>query len=152
MAGRDEQLLNGIQASKIGVGGQNLINSPNPTQAHYFPIQQNHQINRNQIQQTPFYQSSSPQVLPLTPTGSVTHQNGQLLLPHMNPSQYRQMSPQASSFSGYRVQSPMSVPVVQGQSHVQPGHFIRMPDGKIRKVISTERNFQQEWLSEVKSL
>ena len=140
MAGRDEQLLNGIPAPKVGV--------QNPTPAPYFPIQQNiHQIQQQQQRKT-FYQTSPSQISP-TKAG---HQNSQLYLPHMNPSQYRQISPQhinpASSASGFQIRTPMSV--IHGPSQVQPGHFIRMPDGKMGKVISTDKNLPQEWL-QVKS-
>ena len=144
MAGRDEQLLNGIPAPKVGV--------QNPTPAPYFPIQQHQHQNIHQIQQQqkPFYQTSPSQISPINAGQAPGHQNSQLYLPHMNPSQYRQISPQhLASASGFQIQTPMSV--IHGPSQVQPGHFIRMPDGKMGKVISTDRNLQQEWL-QVKSL
>ena len=133
MAGRDEQLLSGIPAPQVGV--QNSINSPNPTPAPYFPIQQHQNIHQIQQQQKPFYQTSHSQIS---------------YLPHMNPSQYRQISPQHinPASSGFQIRTPMSV--IHGPSQVQPGHFIRMPDGKMGKVISTDRSLPQEWL-QVKS-
>ena len=148
MAGRDEQLLSGIPA--LQVGAQNSINSPNPTPAPYFPIQQHQHQNIHQIQQKPFYQTSPSQILPINSGQAPGHQNSQLYLPHMNPSQYRQISPQhiapgsSVTSSGFQIRTPMSV--IHGPSQVQPGHFIRMPDGKMGKVISTDRNLTQEWL------